>query len=265
VGYREYQNSYNFFYGKLDLMIDGSGNKVDEVLNGIKIMPKEILEQISCEGKYVCFIIFPNLEEEIISQIEEYVEEFDTVVFRLIDFDLHYKMRSYSENGEDILIMDILEKIGVDNPYYVDIGVCHPVIRNNTYMFYERGYKEGLLIEPNCDMCKLIKEYRSENIVANVGACGEAMVQKSMKYYMPINKSYRGHNTILYDIAKKGGFEDNYAEIPVININELLKEYCNQSPDFIDIDTEGMDYEILRALDLKRYHAKVICVERGVR
>jgi hypothetical protein len=34
-------------------------------------------------------------------------------------------------------------------------------------------------------------------------------------------------------------------------------------PDFLTIDVEGLDYDILKSIDFKRYPFKVICVEVG--
>ena len=82
-------------------------------------------------------------------------------------------MGGYSESGEDLLFLQLTDRLKLEDPTYLDIGVCHPVIRNNTYMLYERGYKKGVLVEPNPDMCELIKKYRPENILLNIGACAD--------------------------------------------------------------------------------------------
>ena len=34
-------------------------------------------------------------------------------------------------------------------------------------------------------------------------------------------------------------------------------------PDFLTIDVEGLDYDILKSIDFKRYPFKLICVEVG--
>lgn len=253
----EFERRYNPSYYKLDYMIDADNSKRGDKVCGIRIDSKDILKDF--KGKKICFVLFPNLEQEIIEQITEYIGEFDSIVARLVEFDDPLVVRSYSENGEDVVITDLLNKLGISRPYYVDLGVCHPVIRNNTYMLYEMGFRDGILIEPNLDMCELAKEYRDDNIIVPMGAGdGDG---GSMKYYMHHIKSYRGHNTFLYEEALAQGFADNYIEVPVKNINDIMEDYCDRVPDLLDIDTEGMDAKLLKSIDVDKFRIKVICAE----
>jgi hypothetical protein len=41
----------------------------------------------------------------------------------------------------------------------------------------------------------------------------------------------------------------------------LLKKYFTQYGDFISIDTEGFDEQIIRSIDFILYRPKVLCVE----
>lgn len=243
----------------MDYMIDGGEFKTGRTICGYKIQKMDILKKLS-GGKRVLIIIFPNLEEEIEMQLKCYLSEFDTIVSRLVDYERSVIPRSYSETNEDLVILDLLKRLEIQNPSYIDLGVCHPVIRNNTYLLYEQGYTDGILIEPNIDMCRLISEYRPKNRLLQIGATGDTN-KKSLRYYMSLNKSYRGHNTFIKEIADQGGFSDNYRDIPVYNINQIIEDNCESTPDLLDIDVEGMDYDILRGLNLKKYRFKIICVE----
>lgn len=188
------------------------------------------------------------------------MSEFDTIVARLVDCGTSVIPRSYSEANEDLVILELLKRMEIRNPTYIDLGVCHPIIRNNTYMLYEQGYTDGILIEPNVDMCRLISEYRPKNKLLQIGVTGDKN-EGNLRYYMSHNKSYRGHNTFLKEVADEQGFSDNYRDIPVYNINRVIEDNCREIPDLLDIDTEGMDYRILKGLDLKKYRFKIICVE----
>ena len=153
-------------------------------------------------------------------------------------------------------MLDLIYKLGLENPSYVDIGVCHPVVRNNTYLFYENGYTNGLLVEPNPEMAELSKEYRPENRIVTCGAtAGEDSVLTYYYSHLP------GHNTFLEEIAKDRGLLNNKLEIPVRNINSILKEHFTEGLDVVDIDTEGMDFELLEALDTDTLKVKIICAE----
>lgn len=167
----------------------------------------------------------------------------------------------YSESGEDLLFMQMVDKLHLEDPVYLDIGVCHPVIRNNTYMLYERGYKNGILVEPNPDMCRLIKEYRPGNVLLNMGACADE--SQALRYYVSSNPSIVGHNTFSEIQAKRLGFTC-YSDIPVKHINDIIETYCDGKVDILDLDTEGMDLSLINALDTKRYNIKIICAETAI-
>lgn len=257
AGRDEFFRRYNPAMYQLDYMIDSKNCYFGDIC-GIKISSEAILDGLKDRGR-ICFIIYPNAELEIIEQIQQHVLDFDIIAARLIDCGDQPVSTGFSSDNEDIIIAHALSKLGVENPYYVDIGVCHPVIRNNTYLFYERGYREGVLVEPNLDMCGLAEAYRGENIIVRAGAC--ASESGILKYYRHPLSTFAGHNTFSLEEAEKGGFADNYIEVPVYNINQIMAENCRRNPDILDIDTEGMDYELLRVLDMEKYRAKIICTE----
>ena len=227
------------------------------VINGIKIENPSILDKY--KDKKICLVIFPNLEEEIIAEAEQYLSNFDTIVGSLVSVENNPLGHFYSTEREDLLVLDMFDKLNLKNPTYMDIGVCHPVIRNNTYLLYERGHTDGILVEPNLDMCSLAEIYRPANRIIKAGA--SPLWGDSMRYYVHSNPSYRGHNTFDGDIAREEGSLENYREVPVISINEIVGQNFDSAPDFLDIDTEGMDYELLEALDTDKYPVKIICVE----
>ena len=116
----------------------------------------------------------------------------------------------------------LIEALGIKDPLYVDIGVCHPVVRNNTYLLYEKGYTNGILIEPNGNMCELAQIYRPKNKIVEAGASGDE--GGILRYYMNHQSSLKGYNTFNQEVAEREGFADNYKDVPVMNINRILEE-----------------------------------------
>jgi len=257
AGRDAFSKCYNPFGYKLDVMIDTARNLQGMIINGIKIeAPSQVVKY---KDKKICLIIFPNLEEEIIAEAEQYLSEFDTIVGSLVSVDKNPLGHFYSTEREDLIIVNMLDKLGVQNPTYMDIGVCHPVIRNNTYLLYEKGHHDGVLVEPNLDMCSLAEIYRPANRIVKAGA--SPLGGNKLRYYVHPNPSYRGHNTFDEEIAREEGSLENYREVPVISINEIVEKNFDSAPDFLDIDTEGMDYELLKSLDTDKHPVKIICVE----
>ncbi len=259
VGRDEFLGRYNPSLYHLDYMIDGRDHCVGQIKCGMKISPKSVLNEIKDKGT-ICFIIYPNPELEIIQQIQEFVTDFSVIVSRLVNCGEMVSKLSFSTDNEDRILLNALKCMKVERPYYVDIGVCHPVIRNNTYLFYHEGYTEGVLIEPNPIMCGLAELYRPKNKIVKMGACGGE--GGTMQYYQSSVSAYTGYNTFDKELALKRGFDlQNGLDIPVHNINQIFEENCVRCPDVIDIDTEGMDFELLQALDTERFRVKLICTE----
>jgi hypothetical protein len=45
-------------------------------------------------------------------------------------------------------------------------------------------------------------------------------------------------------------------------VNQVIKEYCGGVfPDLLSLDVEGLDYEVMTSINLKKHAPKVICVE----
>lgn len=256
----EFCERYNPFMYKLDYLIDKSEKCVGKFYGGMEVKSiDDVLSKSELKNKKVCFIIYPNVELEVIDTIKKYLKDFDTIVSRLVDCGEDEFIHTYSEDKEDCIFMQLLKKLHINNVRYMDIGVCHPVIRNNTYLMYENGHTNGILVEPNLEMADLIDEYRPLNKVIKAGVC--AGENSMLKYYVHPNISYRGHNTFVKEIAENGGFADSYKELPVVNINQLFEQNAPEGVDILDIDTEGMDYDLLSALDMDKYQIKVVCVE----
>lgn len=248
----EYQSRYNPTHYKLDYLINGKGQNIGDYFCGNQVSHMSILEQF--HDKKVCIIIYQNKEPEIQKQIQDVLPTADTIVSRLVE--VPSIDNYYSRSQEDQIMLDLIHKLKLENPSYSDIGVCHPVVRNNTYLFYENGYYNGLLIEPNPEMVELIKEYRPNNTVLTCGAtAGEDCTLTYYYSHLP------GHNTFLEEVARNRGLLHNKLSIPVRNINTILKDYFKSGLDILDIDTEGMDYELLKALDTQALNIKIICVE----
>lgn len=109
-------------------------------------------------------------------------------------------------------------------------------------------------------MAELSKEYRPENHMLTCGAT--ASEDSVLTYYY---SDLPGLNTFLEHVARDRGLLDNKLDIPVRNINSILKENFPDGLDIVDIDTEGMDFELLEALDTDALNVKIICTEIAIR
>lgn len=252
----QFERYYNPALYKLDGMINGESLHIGKVICGCTINPPEYLEEFV--GKRICIIIYPNIENVCLEQIKKIAPEADTIVGRLVDCKFPHQ-EFYSSDGEDMIFLQMLEKLQISNPYYMDLGVCHPVVANNTYLLYEKGLGHGILVEPNPVMVGLAKEYRPDNEILNVGVTSGK--NGTLKY---CSGKRPGRNRFLAegDMPDAGS---EVLELPVLNINQILEENDCEDLDILDIDIEGMDYDVLNAIDFNRYRISIICAEYNSR
>lgn len=169
---------------------------------------------------------------------------------------------SYSQAGEDQIIRYLLNALKISNPTYLDIGANHPVIANNTYLFYSRG-ASGICIEPDLDFFSLIRRKRPRDIVLNVGI-GVSEQQDAKLFVFPA--PYTGWNTFSESEARlrensTGIKVREVRTVPLVNINEIMGKYFQPHPNIVSLDVEGLDLDILHSIDFNRFRPEIFCVE----
>ena len=245
----------------IDYVINSLDQHVGEYVSGNKICGLDVLKSIPKDAK-VLVILFSNIDYVFEPQVAEAMGalEYDTIMSRLICTDDNENDLSFSTSREDVQIKKILSRLQIDNPSYMDIGVCHPVANNNTFCLY--GLGKGVLVEPNPVMAKVIREYRPKDTLINAGATdGEDGKITYVSY--PLRP---GHNHFLRageTFSENDTFKADLIEVPIRNINGLLEEAHAEELDFLSLDIEGLDYQVFKSIDTEKYRIKVVCIEYG--
>lgn len=164
---------------------------------------------------------------------------------------------SYSQLGEDLVIDRLL--FYKDTGIYVDVGAYHPTRLSNTKRFYSRGWR-GINIDPNQSLIKKFKEERKRDFNLALGV--------SKRSYDPIFYEFFPSTLSTFSVreAKKytnKGFKlVSIKKVSVRPLSFIFEKYCKgQSVDFLSVDTEGMDLEVLQSNNWKKYSPRVICIE----
>jgi FkbM family methyltransferase len=142
----------------------------------------------------------------------------------------------------------------------VDVGAHHPRRFSNTQRFYERGWN-GINIEPNPDALVMFMRQRKRDI--NVG-CGVAEANSQLTYYMFNEPALNSFDT---SVAGRRA-EDRYTvigtrDVPVKRLDSILEESLPEGMqiDFMSIDVEGYDYQVLQSNDWSRFRPSCLLVE----
>jgi hypothetical protein len=181
--------------------------------------------------------------------------------------------QGYAAFGEDLIMASVLKKIflinSLENVKYLEIGTCSPNWYNNTYYFYRKGAR-GVLVEPNPILHQLIREIRPGDVLIEKGISCNG--EKSMTYYEFDGAENLGWNTFVKEHADIAINQANLKllkknELPMISISEILERYFNDniSFDILQIDAEGMDFDIIKSMDFSRFRPKIICMEMAAK
>lgn len=171
----------------------------------------------------------------------------------------HYSKKSYSQEGEDMILNRIFEF--KDNGFYVDVGAHHPMRFSNTYFFYRKGWR-GINIDAMPGSMKKFKLYRKGDINLEIAISNQ---NKELTYYMFNDPALNGFDE---GLTKNRERESAYhviseKKIQTLALSKILDQHLptNQEIDFLSIDVEGLDLEVLQSNDWKKYKPKIVLVE----
>jgi FkbM family methyltransferase len=173
-------------------------------------------------------------------------------------FDI-YAVKSFSQEGEDLILRRIFGKQA--SGFYVDVGAHHPRRFSNTYNFYRRGWT-GINIDPNPDAMRAFETDRSRDINLQ---CGVADRPGNLTYYRFDEAAL---NTFDADVVASRLANTPYKLLGSIDVRVeplavILERSlpANQAIDFLTIDAEGMDLQVLQSNDWQRYRPRCVLVE----
>jgi FkbM family methyltransferase len=166
---------------------------------------------------------------------------------------------SYSQCGEDAIIEYIFRLRGIHQPSYLDIGANHPFYLSNTAMFYEKGCR-GVNIDANPELINLFEEYRPQDTNLNVGISNE---ESELDFYIMEDNTLSTFSKEECDaMVSSGKIFSEIKKVRLTTVSKILDKYCNgMFPDFMSLDVEGFDFQIIQSIDFEKSCPKIICVE----
>ncbi len=166
---------------------------------------------------------------------------------------------SYAQCGEDLLLRCLFHLLRIQHPTYLDIGAHHPTDLSNTYLFYQTG-SQGVCVEPDPTLIKAFHAKRPNDKSLNIGiSSGDSGQLSFFVFDDPTLNTFS--ETVKVEQIEAGRILKQTLTIPVLSINEVIREHFPLPPNFVSLDTEGMDLAILESLDFERYRPEAFCIE----
>jgi FkbM family methyltransferase len=172
--------------------------------------------------------------------------------------------KSYSQFGEDLLIEKIFPK-GYKG-ICVDVGATDGIGMSNTYGFEKSGWL-SICVEANPEMARSLQENRqygywyaigkddldsvSFNVV-NLGGSNETAVS-ALEIDQRLLNDHKNMDPVIRQV-----------EVPMRKLDTLLDEIgFNGLIDFLSIDTEGTELDVLRGFNIQKWSPKLFVIENN--
>ena len=167
--------------------------------------------------------------------------------------------RSWAQEGEDLALARLLEPRR--SGFYVDVGAHDPFRFSNTALFYGDGWR-GLNVEPDPDGARLLRSYRKRDVTVNMGVGAAKSEMTFFRFGEP------ALNTFSAPLAKRrieAGVSELLGQInvPVDRLENILARELSagQRIDFMTVDAEGLDLDVLMSNDWSRFRPDLVLAE----
>ncbi|MDB3903419.1 FkbM family methyltransferase [Candidatus Pelagibacter sp.] len=192
-----------------------------------------------------------RLKEKFLKQKSKNIFKYIYYFFQKLKKDKYIK-KSYSGGAIDLIVDYHFrdKKKGI----YIDVGAYHPFKSSNTYKLFSRGWC-GINIDLDYQTIDIFNHFRSndENICA---AISDIAAEKKLFFH-------HNRSTINTLEAKLGHRAKEIKRLKTTTLNNILEnsKFKNSELDFLSIDVEGHEFNVIKGLDLEKYPIKIIVIE----
>lgn len=163
---------------------------------------------------------------------------------------------SYAQNLEDYHLDRVFgdQKTGT----YIDVGGGHPLADNVSFWFYLKGWR-GLVVEAQENLADMYRHLRPEDRVVS---CLAGRSNGEAEFHV-VERLHGFSSTVRELAAGAAQFGAPYRTImkPMRTLASLIDEAGIRTIDFLKIDVEGAEAEVLAGMDFSRHRPRVICLE----
>lgn len=176
-----------------------------------------------------------------------------------------FEINSTSQLGQDLWVIDTLNY--KENGFFLDIGALDGVTHSNTYMLENRYNWNGICIEANPYVIHMLSSNRNCMCVNSLLYSEEGLIKDfhcgNELSFLP-NKNRDIDIDYFKKYLEKQNVEYHKITMKTSTISKILDIY--NAPfviDYMSVDTEGTELDILKAFPFDDYHVNTITVEHN--
>ena len=169
-------------------------------------------------------------------------------------------LKNSSQFGEDKFLLSLFEKKYIGK--YLDVGCFHPTKHNNTSLFYKNGW-QGINIDLNPLTIDLFNFMRPKDININTAVSSEE-TEKTLFFLDERNTQNTLSENQLIFLKNHHNIKDEEIikkKIQTRRLDKILEENNFKDIDFMNLDVEGHESEVLKTIDFKKIKIRYICIE----
>lgn len=171
--------------------------------------------------------------------------------------------KSHSQILQDLWVLFMLKE--KRDGFFVEFGACDGKLLSNTLLLESEYGWSGILAEPNPIWHSRLKLNRKCNISEKC-VYPESGNKVHFDSIPEMPELSRISDIVPSDVHERNGNRSKKESIQVetISLFDLLREYqAPQVVDYLSIDTEGSELEILKTFDFSEYKFRLISVEHA--
>lgn len=165
-------------------------------------------------------------------------------------------MISYAQIGEDVLLRRVFPPHYCG--FYMDIGANHPVYCSVTKHFYDSGWS-GINVEPG-QVFNDVAQFRPRDLNLNVAVSNQ---ESSLTFYeFPHATALSTLSPEVARVRSEQGQECVERTVPVVTLTSLCEKYVgDRTVDFMSIDVEGRELEVIQGANFDRWRPRILLIE----
>jgi FkbM family methyltransferase len=157
----------------------------------------------------------------------------------------------YPQEVEDALKADFFGALR--DGYFVEVGANEPQRASQTWEFEQRGWR-GILVEPQPDLAERLARERNALVIA--AACSSPK-NDGRRMTLQLAGPHSSMNRMVPGATRYGAIQ-----VPVRTLDAILHQANAPAPiDFVSIDVEGHELDLLHGFDLGRWRPRLILIE----